>query len=109
MDDGLIVSAAATRPSCTHPWFTWSFAASGFCWDLTSQYFVTNINVDRNRLADPVVAMRALLYGFVMHEHDFPGVMNREQPTDALSLFEQKTLHMVGLRRAVVWPDFDFP
>ena len=107
-DDGFIVSAAAIPPSCTHPWFTWSFGAARFCWDRTFQYFVTNVTVDRDRLTDPVVALRALLYGFVLHQHDFPGVMNRAQPADGLSSFERKTLHMASLRRlAVDWPDFD--
>ena len=108
MDEGFIVSPAAIPPSCTHRWFTWTFAAAGFCWDPTSQYFVTNVTVDPDRLTDPVVALRAVLYGTGMHQHDYPGVMNRTQPADDLSAFERKTLHMMSLRPSdVEWPDFD--
>jgi hypothetical protein len=108
-DEGFIVSLAASPPSCAHKWFTWSFAVAGFCWDPTNAYFVQNITVDPDRLAQPEVALRALLYGFVMHQHQYPGVMNVTQPASGLSEFERKTLHMMSLRwpAAVDWPDYD--
>ncbi|MDQ3212258.1 MAG: hypothetical protein M3Q85_06270 [Acidobacteriota bacterium] len=37
----------------------WNFAASGFCWESTPDYFVQNIVIDPGRMEQPEVALRA--------------------------------------------------
>jgi hypothetical protein len=108
-DEGYLVSNAATPPVCAHGWFTWNFSAARFCWNLTTEYFVTNVTVDPEGVDRLDVAMRALLYSYALNEHALPGLMNATQPAAELSLFERKTLHMMSLRwgTPVTWPDSD--
>jgi hypothetical protein len=44
-DEGYLVSPADMPSSCRHSWFTWTFAAAGFCWEPTNQYFLINVTV----------------------------------------------------------------
>ena len=107
--EGYIVSFASSPPTCGHPWFRWSFQVAGFCWDTTADYFVSRITVAPGLIDRPDVALRALLYGYALHPHVLPGLMNINQPGTELSAFERKTLHMMSLRwpTLVDWPDLD--
>jgi hypothetical protein len=106
-DEGFIVAEARNPPGCTHSWFTWSFAVSGFCWDQTSGYFILRLTVASVLLQRDDVALRALLYGWGLRPHPLPGLMNETRPSSVLSDFELKTIHMASLRGTapVGWPD----
>jgi hypothetical protein len=103
-----IVSVAQTPPSCNHPWFTWSFAAAGFCWDRTPEYFTFGVTIDPARVSEEAVALRAMVYGLSFHPHSAPGLLNRTAPANELSEFEKRTLRMMYLRSAerITWPDY---
>ena len=59
-------------------------------------------------LADPQTALRGLLSAGGIKTHTLPGLMNAVRPDADLSVFERKTLGMVGLRPVTVtWPDYD--
>jgi len=110
--EGYRLAPATSPPSCApRPWFTWSFQAAGFCVGFTELYFLYDVYVDPDRLASFEVAVRALLYTSLLHPHPLPGIMSESNPSDSLSEFELKTLHMMGLRagKTVTWPDFDTP
>jgi len=110
--EGYRLAQATSPPSCAPPpWFTWSFKTAGFCIGFTDLYFLFDVTVDPDRLASFDVAVRALLYTSLLEPHPLPGIMNESNPSDSLSEFELKTLHMMGLRadKTVTWPDFDTP
>lgn len=104
--DGYVVLEAAAPP-CASPWFTWTFAVAGFCWEPTPEYFVEEVAVDATRITRRDVALRVLLYGWGMRQHDAPGLLNATAPATDLSEFERRSLHMASLRRAIVWPDYE--
>ena len=104
--DGYVVSEAAAPP-CASRWFTWTFAVAGFCWEPTPEYFVEEVTVDATRITRRDVALRVLLYGWGMRQHDAPGLLNATAPAADLSEFERRSLHMASLRRAIVWPDYE--
>jgi hypothetical protein len=108
-DEGYIVAEAGDPPGCTHSWFAWSFAVSGFCWDRTPDYFIYRLMVASTLLERDDVALRALLYGWGLQPHSLPGLMNETRPSSALSDFELKTIHMASLRgnARVGWPDIE--
>lgn len=105
--DGYVISEAPMPPRCTHNWFTWTFAVAGFCWEPTPEYFVQEVTVDATRITRREVALRVLLYGWGMRQHDAPGLLNATAPAADLSEFERRSLHMASLRRAIVWPDYE--
>jgi hypothetical protein len=105
--DGYVISEAPTPPRCTHNWFTWTFAVAGFCWEPTPDYFVLDLTIDGARITRADVALRALLYGWGMRQHDAPGLLNATAPAADLTEFERRSLHMASLRRAIEWPDYE--
>jgi len=95
---------------CNHTWSVWTYAASGFCMQRTEEYFVAQANVDPARLSTPAMALRVLMTFMGFRPHRLPGMFNDARSDDALSDFELRTLHMVGLRNkdapaGVDWPD----
>lgn len=112
-DDGVVVSPFATLADCNHNWFPWPYAASGFCMQTHPAYFVAVARTDPARIATEGMALRVLMYSNGLRPHPLPGVLNATRPDDTLSDFEQRTLHMIGLRTAarpngVAWPDTEF-
>jgi hypothetical protein len=109
-DWGFVISPVAARPTCRFP-VPWSFETVGFCVEHTGPgYFAYTTHVLEDRLTDPIIALRALLYiSTILKPHDMPGLLNRSRPDGELSAFERKTLHMIGLRRPVTleWPDLE--
>jgi len=108
--EGAIVAPWSDPASCNHGWFQWQFTAAGFCWENTAEYFVHLVRVAPQLMQNDAVVLRALLYEFGLRPHRLPGLMNELQPANALSDFEVRTLHMIGLRarpfpRGVAWPD----
>jgi len=114
--DGFVVSLGTGPSACTSSFFSWTFAAAGFCWGPWMGYFVQVMPVDAQRVADPSVALRALLHGAGMRPHQLPGLFNATAPADELSEFERRTMHMARQRSrltvfpgSVRWPDIECP
>jgi len=107
-EEGLVLEAAAMPLSCSvAP--PWRYEIAGFCvkYD-ASVYLLNRLQVAPERLADSQTALRALLSAVGIKAHTLPGLMNAARPDADLSVFERKTLGMVGLRlRTVTWPDYD--
>ena len=103
------IIAASNSPLDCGPYSFWPFERSGFCEQVTPEYFIGRLVVAFDRLVDGSVALRALLSGTrLMRPHPMPGLLNSTVPTRELSTFERKTLHMIGLRGGtIVWPDFE--
>ncbi|MEP7118058.1 MAG: hypothetical protein ABI880_10770 [Acidobacteriota bacterium] len=78
---------------------------AGFCWDPGRGYFVNGITVRPELIAGPTVALRAVLSSSGLRPHPMAGIMNATRPEAEISLFERKSLHMVGLRGHIAWPD----
>jgi len=101
--DFFVASADAT-PVCTLA-LAWTIETGGFCVDWGWQ---SRIQVLPDRLADRGTALRALLSSLTISAHPAPGLLNATAPAAELSLFEQKLLHMLGIRRVDLnWPDYD--
>ena len=97
--------SATTHYDETGPFrtFLWPLAVSGYCWQAAPNAFTSVLRVAAPQIARDTTALRALLAGAGFSPHALPGLMNRTNPDDALSDFERRTLHMVGLR-AQSWP-----
>ena len=107
-EDGLVIEAASTPPSCSvAP--PWPYEIGGFCVKYDPNvYFLDRLRVAPERLVDPATALRALLTEVGIKSHTLPGLMNAIRPEAGVSNFERKTLGMIGLRRrTVTWPDYD--
>lgn len=99
-----MVTKASAAPVCRLQ-LAWTIETAGFCsdWDWQSR-----IQVLPDRLADRGTALRALLASLTISAHPAPGLLNATEPASELSLFEQKLLHMLGIRRLDLnWPDYD--
>ena len=83
--------------------------AGGLCVFYTPTYFLDELQVRPDALADGSVALRGLLWwASVLNPHDGPGLLNQTRPASEISEFERKTLHMIGLRRVDLWwPDIE--
>ncbi|MGD9902490.1 MAG: hypothetical protein AB7U83_03385 [Vicinamibacterales bacterium] len=105
--DFFVVAATPDQSGCDHPWFVSRIRLDrfGFCVGQSSSYFGFTLRVSEAQLAAPDVALRVLLFASGAAEHEMPGLLNAGRPASALSEFERKTLHMVGLRGRVGWPD----
>lgn len=107
--EGLIVAQAdPLRPVCSVP-PPWPMEAGGLCVFYTPTYFLDELQVRPDALADGSVALRGLLWwASVLNPHDGPGLLNQTRPASEISEFERKTLHMIGLRRVDLWwPDME--
>lgn len=103
-EDAYIV--APTEPSrCDQSGWSVPFAQFGFCMVWGPGYWQTTLRVQESRLTAPDVALRALLVASGARNHDLPGILNTQQPSGTVSEFERKTLHMIGLRGRIGWPD----
>lgn len=114
-EDGALVAPWSSPADCaTSPFaFEWLPDVAGFCPGKTIGYFAHVLHVAPSRLDDDRVALRAMLYEMGLRPHALPGVMQATQPSDTLSDFERRTLHMLSLRarrypHGVSWPDTEF-
>ncbi len=99
-----MVTQASAAPVC-RLWLAWTIETAGFCSDWGWE---SRIQVLPDRLADRGTALRALLASLTISAHSAPGLLNATAPAAELSLFEQKLLHMLGIRRLDLnWPDYD--
>jgi hypothetical protein len=107
-EEGLVLEAAAMPLSCSEA-PPWPYEIGGFCVKYDpSVYLLDRLRVAPERLADSRTALRALLSAAGIKAHTVPGLMNAARPAADLSVFERKTLGMIGLRlRTVTWPDYD--
>jgi len=107
--DGVIIVAPwRSIEDCSATASPWPYAAGGFCLHgNNSSYFgeVFLARTDPARVATEGMALRVMLYAAGLRPHGFPGVLNATRPDDTLSEFELRTLHMMGLRDGVLWPD----
>lgn len=107
-DDYYLVTGTPSAAGCDHPWYRTRnrIDVDGFCYGTAAGYFAVELRVAAARLADPDVVLRTLLTASGAGRHALDGLMNDERPAAALSDFERKTLHMVGLRtERSGWPD----
>jgi hypothetical protein len=106
-EDAYIVASTAGPSACDHPWYRdrVPFDRFGFCLGLAPGYFQVTLRVAEWRLTAPDVVLRTLLFASGAREHQMPGLLSTHQPAAELSEFERKTLHMVGLRGRIGWPD----
>jgi len=107
-EEGVLIETTGTTPSCrVMP--PWPLDIGGFCIaNDPDVYFLDRLKMSSDKVADPTVALRALLSAVGIRAHSLPGLMNMTRPQPELTEFERKTLGMLGLRRrTVTWPDFD--
>jgi len=108
LDEGVIVAPWQSIADCSASASLWPYAAAGFCLqNYPSSYFgeIVLARTDPARVATEGMAWRVLLYAAGLRPHGLPGVLNATRPDDTLSEFELRTLHMMGLRDGVLWPD----
>jgi hypothetical protein len=107
-DNGMIVASLRSTEVCGATAVPWPFAAGGFCLGGNNMTYFGEVRLvwtDPARVATEGVALRVLLYAAGLRPHGLPGVLNATRPDDTLSAFELRTLHMMGLRDGVLWPD----
>lgn len=117
LQDGIIVDLWSAPADCTHSGTVTWFAVSGFCMGTyrgpAYPYFIELVRVAPSQVTSDAVALRALLYNFGLRPHGMAGLLNATRPTDTMSAFERRTLHMLRLRDrpwpgGVAWPDTEF-
>jgi hypothetical protein len=104
-EDAYIVAPSAEPSRCDQSGWSVPFEQFGFCMVWGPGYWQTTLRVPESRLTAPDVALRALLVASGARDHDMPGILNTQQPSGTVSEFERKTLHMIGLRGRIGWPD----